>query len=93
MPLYIVRVELNGARGQSDYERLHAAMANAGFFRTLQLGGVTYQLPTAEYAINSNLSTTQLRDNVRKIASLVDAANLILIIRSEDISVYLKPVS
>ena len=49
MPSYTTRVELHSASYQ-DYERLHAAMEQAGFSRTIRSDqGVRYQLPTAEY--------------------------------------------
>ena len=50
MSTFITRIELHAATYQ-QYETLHKEMAVAGFRRTI-LGndGVTYHLPTAEYA-------------------------------------------
>jgi hypothetical protein len=46
----VVRVELHGPTVEAQYTRLHAAMAAAGFSRTI-LGsdGASYQLPPAMY--------------------------------------------
>jgi hypothetical protein len=49
MAQFIVRVELQRATGE-DYSRLHAAMEQCGFSRTIRgADGNTYVLPTAEY--------------------------------------------
>jgi len=67
---YLVRVELHGA-SYSDYENLHRAMAARGFSRTLRgSDGALYQLPTAEYVID----TTQASDAVRSQAGAAAAS-------------------
>lgn len=53
MTNFIVRVELHDAN-YFDYENLHAAMARAGFSRTIRSdNGTVYYLPTAEYYMSN----------------------------------------
>jgi len=59
MPQFIIRVELYGANGE-DYLRLHAAMDDHGFKRTIVLEDDSVcMLPTAEYLLLSSSVTTQ----------------------------------
>lgn len=65
---FTVRVELHGATGK-DYEELHAAMQNAGFYRAfVAQDGHTYALPTAEYAHSSQGNQFGVRDRALEIA-------------------------
>jgi hypothetical protein len=65
MAKFLVRVELHGA-DWDDYETLHAEMAERGFSREITADdGRTYQLPTAEYVIHSDLGL----EGVRALAS------------------------
>jgi len=58
---YIVRIELHGRL--ADYTLLHHWMQKQGFRTTINASdGTTYQLPTATYEIDSNRTTTDLRD-------------------------------
>ncbi len=61
MAKYLVRVELHGATWD-DYERLHSEMSDRGFSRevTSDHGG-TYQLPTAEYVIQTSAELEGVR--------------------------------
>ena len=57
MTSYTVRVELHDAEG-SDYDDLHTEMAKQGFTKTILLNGVEHDLPTAEYSLIEDGTTT-----------------------------------
>lgn len=61
MSLFTTRVELHGATEKSDYDKLHKAMEDKGFWRTISLQGeeTVYHLPTAEYNYSSDTQTTE----------------------------------
>jgi hypothetical protein len=62
---FLVRVELHDA-DWDDYEQLHAQMADRGFCREIRgSDGRTYQLPTAEYVIQTGNGL----ENVRALAA------------------------
>lgn len=84
MPLIIVRVELHGATEQ-QYELLHAAMAKLGFSRYItDFAGGKFQLPTAEYAINSSLSASAIRVEVSKVAKAIGNNPWILVSKTSE---------
>ncbi|EPT7056349.1 type V toxin-antitoxin system endoribonuclease antitoxin GhoS [Cronobacter sakazakii] len=62
MTSYTVRVELHDADG-GDYDDLHDEMAKQGFSKTIILNGVEHDLPTAEYSLieEGTTSTAVLR--------------------------------
>ncbi|EOY4338587.1 hypothetical protein ACP5YT_000187 [Cronobacter malonaticus] len=62
MTRYTVRVELHDADG-SDYDDLHDEMAKRGFSKTIIVDGVECDLPTAEYSLleEGTTSTAVLR--------------------------------
>ena len=79
---YIVRVELHGAV-YSDYETLHAAMAQAGFQRTITSdNGTVYQLPTAEYSVNSSADEMAVLKAARLAADRTGKRNGVLVVAS-----------
>lgn len=56
MARFTTRVELHYA-DDDDYETLHAAMEDEGFYRTITSDdGIAYHLPTAEYNRDGNLT-------------------------------------
>lgn len=62
MAQFMVRVELHQAGG-ADYDRLHAAMEQTGFSRSITgSDGYRYQLPTAEYFASGNFTIDHVRD-------------------------------
>jgi hypothetical protein len=68
MAKFLVRIELHGAMWE-DYEALHVEMESRGFSREVTGGsGRSYQLPTAEYVIQ----TDEELEGVRTLAA--DAA-------------------
>lgn len=78
---FMVRVELHGATS-ADYTNLHAAMLNAGFSRLiLGADGRYYQLPTAEYIINSSFTVEQVRHMAFTTASTVSANPAVIAVR------------
>lgn len=77
---YILRVELHGAV-YSDYETLHAAMAQAGFKRTITSdNGTVYQLPTAEYSVNSAADSMAVLRAARTAADRTGKRNGVLVV-------------
>lgn len=58
MTNYTVRVELHDAKGD-DYEKLHKEMKVQGFSKRITIGGLTYELPTAEYSLRSDSTTKE----------------------------------
>lgn len=88
MTSFTTRVELHGATGD-DYERLHEAMARAGFTRTI--AGVdangksgTWHLPTAEYDLSSTSTCSQVRDLAKGIADRVKPGAWVLVTQVAD---------
>ena len=60
MANFIVRVELHKAT-ESDYEVLHASMAQQGFTRTIPgTDGSLFKLPTAEYFLQGIYTVQQV---------------------------------
>jgi hypothetical protein len=58
MAKFIVRVELHSAT-ETDYANLHSKMAAEGFSRTIVAdNGIKYQLPTAEYKGEGNVTVS-----------------------------------
>jgi len=66
---FITRVELRNSAKEEDYNELHRAMKQAGFTRTIEEGGKTYRLPTAEYNRTDGLT-------IQKVLSRAKAAAL-----------------
>jgi hypothetical protein len=72
MTRYITRVELRGSPTSKDYENLHAKMRAKGFERTIRGGdGKVYQLPHAEYYVESTLTTGQVMNHADEVAHSV----------------------
>jgi Endoribonuclease GhoS len=79
MSNYIVRVELHNA-SYNDYETLHAAMARAGFSRTItSQNGTVYHLPTAQYAISSAGDPMSILKAARHAADTTRKQNGVLV--------------
>jgi len=71
MAKYLTRVELHGAQhGDHAYDVLHTAMGVKGFSRMI-VGdqGNVYRLPTAEYQIETGLTTRQVNDTALAAAN------------------------
>jgi hypothetical protein len=65
MALFMARIELHNATYQ-DYANLHAYMAAEGYGTTIRgSDGQTYQLPPAEYHLDSHLSRGQALEKAR----------------------------
>lgn len=78
MALYVVRVELHRADA-SDYGRLHAAMASKGFSRQLLIDGIKFDLPSAEYAVDSASSGAQVLSVAKSAANSTGRTSWILV--------------
>jgi Endoribonuclease GhoS len=89
MTTFITRVELHGA-DYNDYQNLHAAMARAGFVRTI-VGddGQTYKLPTAEYRIESSSTALLVRDAAKTAANTTGRNSWVLTSQSVTTAWYL----
>jgi len=69
MSTFVIRVELHSATWQ-DYDTLHQEMGKEGFNRTIRADdGVSYQLPTAEYAATSSSTTAQVLEAAKRAAT------------------------
>lgn len=76
---FTVRVELHLA-DSSDYESLHEAMEAHGYSRIIiDVNGVRYYLPTAEYTTTKNATSGSVREQVAQIASSVKANPRVLV--------------
>lgn len=70
MTAFTVRVELHDA--EDLYDDLHKAMSKEGFYRTILIDEVRYQLPTAEYSLpNSDLLAQEVLDKAERAANSV----------------------
>jgi hypothetical protein len=80
MAQFTTRVELHRATGE-DYARLHSAMEQCGFSRTIQgADGNTYLLPTAEYERSGgDLTSDQIHNDAWRAAASVSQRFSILI--------------
>jgi hypothetical protein len=87
MAQFTVRVELHRAMAE-DYLRLHSAMEQSGFSRTIKgADGNTYLLPMAEYERNGkNLTGEQVHNDAWRAAASVSARFSILIIEASAIT-------
>jgi hypothetical protein len=86
MSQFITRVELHHATAD-DYETLHAAMARAGFSRTIQgSDGVTYHLPWAEYYANTTSTIEQVRSAAVSAANTTGRTSAVLVSQSIQIA-------
>lgn len=92
MPSYFARVELHGNATYAQYERLHVAMANRGFQRTIRnFNGTTLNLPMATYyKENSTFSVSQENEAIRLAANSVQLNNSIVVIQSAGWNGYLS---
>lgn len=83
MPKFTTRVELHNSE---DYEKLHTAMKNEGFSRTIKWDGDdnTYQLPTAEYTCGGNeLTKDGVLAAARKAATTVTKEYSVLVTQAD----------
>jgi hypothetical protein len=87
MPQFTTRVELLRATGE-DYARLHSAMEQYGFSRTIKgADGNTYVLPTAEYERSGgSLTSDQIHNDAWRAAASVSQRFSILITESAGIT-------
>lgn len=70
MTNYTVRVELHDA-DDGDYEELHKKMRAQGFSRYLNINGVHWKLPSAEYSIVGELTPEQVLIKAQTAANQV----------------------
>ena len=86
MSYYITRVELHYATYE-DYERLHAAMRQAGFSRfVVGDNGQTYHLPTAEYYVEGNYEASTVRDAAVRAATTTGKNFAVIVTRGSSLS-------
>ena len=82
MAQYMIRVVLHGASGE-DYEALHEAMGDSGASRSIQSDdGELYDLPDAEYYLESDRLGPDVRDIVVALASKVRPDPSVLVSRA-----------
>jgi len=78
MTNFTTRVELHDAKTWQDYDNLHKNMAAEGFSRSITQNGVSYELPTAEYAITSNLTILQITTKAKSAANKTGKSSSVL---------------
>ena len=82
MARYTVRVELHDAAGD-DYDDLHAYMEQEGFLRYItDVNGKKYQLPTAEYNIETNKDRSTVLEKAKRAAANTGHKYMVLITES-----------
>lgn len=90
MPDFTVRVEIKDADGE-DYQKLHERMEAKGYSREITGdSGQVYKLPDAEYQATKNLTTHDVREEVRAIAGSVKTDIRVLVTKSNGRSWYLS---
>ena len=83
MPKFTTRVQLNGNPTWDDYTRLHAAMRAQGFSQAItDTQGAVYQLPHAEYNLESTLSRKEVLSSAKQAAVTVWSDFSILVTQS-----------
>ncbi|MDE1479980.1 hypothetical protein KKJ17_14905 [Xenorhabdus bovienii] len=89
---FTVRVELHKADA-SDYELLHEKMEAKGYSKEIKdSSGEKYKLPSAEYVTTKNKTSSEVRDEVEKIASSVKKNPYVLVTKSDGTAWLLSPV-
>ncbi|AYX14010.1 MULTISPECIES: type V toxin-antitoxin system endoribonuclease antitoxin GhoS [Yersinia] len=80
---FIVRVELRGGDSE-DYDLLHEKMNANGYLKEItHSSGIKYKLPTSEYIVTKNKTASQIRDEVKDIASSVKNNPGVLVTKSD----------
>jgi hypothetical protein len=93
MAKFTTRVELHDAKTWEDYDKLHAAMEKKGFSRTIVFGGITYQLPTAEYNYVGEVTRDQVLELAKSAATATGHKFCVLVTESAGRVMHnLKPV-
>ena len=93
MARFTTRVILHGVTDSSDtYGRLHEAMEAAGFSRQIVADdGIWYDLPSAEYNLDAELTSKQVLDQARVAANSVWKDNGVIVTEGARRWVGLKP--
>lgn len=81
---FIVRVVLHNVRDKlhGSYKDLHAAMAEAGFLRTItDLDNVTWELPPAEYRFVGEVLVGEVCTKAEAIADQIDIDNGVFVVQ------------
>lgn len=94
MSMFMTRVELHSA-SDSDYEKLHAAMQQQGFSRTIKGGdSILYHLPTAGYYCSVYVTIEEVRTSAKQAASTTGKNYGVLVTESNGFAWFgLAPVS
>lgn len=72
MARFLTRVELHNATWPDDYNKLHLAMQKEGFSRHITSNqGIVYDLPTAEYWCEKDISCQEVRLLAQKAANTI----------------------
>jgi hypothetical protein len=86
MAAFMTRVELHKAL-EPDYEVLHSAMETEGFKRTITSNdSVSYNLPTAEYYRNANLTKGQILESAKRAATTTRKAFAVVVTESNGVT-------
>lgn len=71
MAQFTIQIEFHELNENSDWDKLHAEMANKGFFRTENstCGKPAWRQTIAEYKTNADLTTDEVLDLTNKTAA------------------------
>ena len=85
MARYTARVELYGSPTSDDYDKLRAAMQEAGFTETISFDGeaTVWQLPRGEYNRKSDFDVDVIRDSAKRAAASAWADFGVLVTRCD----------
>lgn len=83
MAAYTIRVELKGDPSYAEYEKLHAVMAQLGFFQSVWNGGKSYALPHATYYGDVQASGQDVLNAVQANVKKVQSNILIFVAKTE----------
>lgn len=76
---YLIRIQLNGTPPSTVYDDAHVVMAKCGATRTIEGENGTYQLPHAEYRLESTWDYIQVRDMVAGLIKPIWADTEVLV--------------
>jgi len=78
MGRFTVRVELHDSK-ESDYNKLHGAMKDRGFLRTIKIGSGNFLLPSGEYNFVGRATRKTICDKAAAAANATKRAYAILV--------------
>jgi len=92
MSLFMIRIQLPSPSTAGDYAELRDAMEKAGASKQIVSDtGRSFELPHAEYCLESSLSIGEVRDRVVSYAKKVDRDPSVMVTEGVNFSWRLQP--